>query len=977
MRKRLFDLLVKAVVHRTGTVLLLCALITIVMIPGMRRVRIETDILKTFPEGYPQVKEIKTIAEDFGSTGSGMVTIESKTADTELMKKCAEDMAKRLEKLYILKPKPDQKLTFKQKRAVKKGNTSIEGVVFDTIYIAKRVQYRIDTEFINRHGFMIQKESNLKNGLDMYSSMDIAGLFKNINDNFEREYIEDDANLSSFEGEQRTLYGLSAIEDFLDGVDRFLIEQDSVNASEAAKRFISGPEYMISPDKTLLVIQVVYTEEVADNAEEAGKTGTLIVGLINEVQEQYPDLIIGATGGLIFAYDIMECTKKDMGFSSIISLVLILVLLIGSFGTWKNPFCAIVTLITALIWTTGFIGFTLHYLNMMSVIFGIVLIGLGIDFGIHFISGFRDGRNRGLSIEESVRFMYEKFGNGVITGALTTSIAFFSLSFSGFSALIEMGVACGSGIIFCMILMMVLFPALIVWNNKGYSIIGNAFRKLHLGFIPSVYSKVFDLFFSFFQFAPFRLISKAFSFSFLEQVGKITQNLPVSILVLAIAGVTMYLSISNIKRIGYEYNMMALEADDIMHSVNQRKILKKFVMSPDFVMLIADDLEDCREKSRKIKKIGDKTGMIGRIDAVSEFLPSEDDQKKNIPHIESFKKHLESRKISKHVSVDDKKRICDELDRLHKNIVEIGELSISAHGEENKLLNRCDIIAGKKDEQSKILQLIKKINERENAEIVLGDFQKIAFDVIKKGLLFRANSEIVSLDNLPVSIKERYTTSKNSSVLITVYPKELIWDRKYLERFTSQMLKVSERTTAGPIVGFLFFDIMIDKGRVATIYALMAIIILLLLDYRSFKYMIFAVIPILVGACWMVGGMYLVGIKFNIANFMMLPLILGIGIDDGVHILHRYRIEGKHSIPVVLRYTGRAVLLTSLTTIIAFGSMSFGVRKGNASAAQVLVLGVGACLISSVFVLPSIIYLYENLFKRTKEELYNKRDNIV
>ncbi len=273
------------------------------------------------------------------------------------------------------------------------------------------------------------------------------------------------------------------------------------------------------------------------------------------------------------------------------------------------------------------------------------------------------------------------------------------------------------------------------------------------------------------------------------------------------------------------------------------------------------------------------------------------------------------------------------------------------------------MITGKEDPQSKILQLVTAINAKENAESVLGDFQKHAFNEIKKLLLLRANSEIVSLDNLPVHIKERYVSSKNSTLLMSVYPKGLIWDKKYLEMFTSQMTKVSEGTTAGPIIGFLFFDIMIDKGRIATLYALCAIIILLLLDFRSFKYMIFAVIPIVVGACWMVGGMNLAGIKFNIANFMVMPLILGIGIDDGVHILHRYRIEGKRSIPQVLRYTGRAVLLTSFTTMIAFGSMSFGIRRGNASAAQVLVLGVGACLISSVIVLPAIMYLYERIVK--------------
>ncbi len=681
MRRILFDFLVKALIHRTGTVLLLCVIITIVMIPGIGRVRMKTDIVDMLPKGYRQVEEIVTISDDFGSGGSETITIESKSADTDLMEKCAEDVAERLANLHILKPKPDQKLTSKQKQAVKKGRYPVEGIMFDTTYIAKRIEYRLDPEFINKHGFIIQKESDLESALAMYSSMDLAGLLENINDNFEKEYVEDEANLSTFEGEQRALYGLGAIEDFLDGIDGFLKDGDSANAYRSAEGLVSGPEYMMSPDKTLLILRMVCLDEIAKNAEDANRIGSMLVKMINEVQADYPDLIIGGTGDAIFSYDIMECSKKDFGLSSMISLILILILLIGSFSTWKNPLFAVVTLITALIWTTGFIGYTLHYLNIMSIIFGIILIGLGIDFGIHFISGFRDGRNRGLSLEDSVRFMYEKCGNGVITGALTTSIAFFSLSFSGFRALVEMGVACGSGIIFCMISMMVLLPALFVWNNKGYSVISNVFRKLHLGFIPFIYSKVLDLFFSFFRLPPFRLINKAFSFSFLERVGTFTQNLPVSILVLIITGITLYLSVSNIKNIGYEYNMMELEAEDIMTAVNRQKILEKFEISPDFVMLIADDLEDCRKKSRQIKKIADKTGMIGRIDAVSEFLPSVNEQEKNIPRIESFKRDLENRKIADHISSEEKIKICNELDRLHKNIVEIGEMSIVAHGE--------------------------------------------------------------------------------------------------------------------------------------------------------------------------------------------------------------------------------------------------------------------------------------------------------
>jgi predicted RND superfamily exporter protein len=118
----------------------------------------------------------------------------------------------------------------------------------------------------------------------------------------------------------------------------------------------------------------------------------------------------------------------------------------------------------------------------------------------------------------------------------------------------------------------------------------------------------------------------------------------------------------------------------------------------------------------------------------------------------------------------------------------------------------------------------------------------------------------------------------------------------------------------------------------------------------------------------MVGFMALFGIKFNYSNFMALPLIIGIGIDDGVHILHRYKIEGRNSIPTVIHFTGRAILLTSLTTMIGFGSMGLASHRGIASMGQVLFLGVGCCFLSSAYLLPAIITVFEKIFKNGKKE---------
>jgi predicted RND superfamily exporter protein len=107
----------------------------------------------------------------------------------------------------------------------------------------------------------------------------------------------------------------------------------------------------------------------------------------------------------------------------------------------------------------------------------------------------------------------------------------------------------------------------------------------------------------------------------------------------------------------------------------------------------------------------------------------------------------------------------------------------------------------------------------------------------------------------------------------------------------------------------------------------------------------------------MLGVMALAGIKINYMNIFAVPLVLGIGIDDGVHIIHRYRREGTFG--VTLSRTGRAVFLTSLTTGIGFGSMIFARMQGFASMGIALAIGVAACFLTSVFFLPPLVRVVE------------------
>jgi predicted RND superfamily exporter protein len=155
-------------------------------------------------------------------------------------------------------------------------------------------------------------------------------------------------------------------------------------------------------------------------------------------------------------------------------------------------------------------------------------------------------------------------------------------------------------------------------------------------------------------------------------------------------------------------------------------------------------------------------------------------------------------------------------------------------------------------------------------------------------------------------------------------------------------------------------------GRNAALLTLAVVFVLLWIDFRKPLYALIAMIPLALGVFWMVGLMNLTGILLSMMTVMGVPLIIGIGIDDGVHIMHRWRNEGNGRIRIVYSSTGKAILLTSLTTMFAFGSLMFSVMPGFGQFGGALFLGVGACFLTTAIVLPGILGIIDR--KNSKKQ---------
>ena len=235
---------------------------------------------------------------------------------------------------------------------------------------------------------------------------------------------------------------------------------------------------------------------------------------------------------------------------------------------------------------------------------------------------------------------------------------------------------------------------------------------------------------------------------------------------------------------------------------------------------------------------------------------------------------------------------------------------------------------------------------------------------MRASLIKIANPTLVGIDDLPDELHRSYLPRDGGEGnLVHIIPRKYLYDKPALDRFTEQTDSVDPSIVGTPELFMIMMDETLRDGRDGAVLALFVIVVLLLIHFRS-SIGLLALIPLGGGALLMLGIMHMTGMKYNYINLIAVPIILGIGIDDGVHLIHRWREERgsrETRIGTSLRFVGRAVLLTSLTTMIGFGSVALYEMRGLASFGLVLFIGVGLCFLTTVLVLPAVLRLFTRI----------------
>jgi hopanoid biosynthesis associated RND transporter like protein HpnN len=637
--------------------------------------------------------------------------------------------------------------------------------------------------------------------------------------------------------------------------------------------------------------------------------------LVEQTKSEVPGLNVGITGEPVLEHDEMEQSQKDTTLASIASLVICALIFIYGYQETGRPVKAVICLLVGLSYTLAFATATVGHLNVLTITFVPILIGLAIDYGVHLITRYEEELRHGKSEEEAMTKAMVFTGQGILTGALTTAGAFIAMILTNFKGIQEMGIICGGGLLICFIPMMTMLPVLLLRGTQN--VIDHQQGDLS---------------------------------ERRARIERLWLDRPVMVSIGTMA--LCLLALTQIRKVYFDYDLRQMQSDGLPAVIFEKKLLSSSDKSVLYGAVIASNLQEAIELEQKLKDLP----TVASVDSTVIKLLSEN-QTEKLKLIGEIKKDL----APIHFQEPDPRpvNIPDLTRTLYMFYGYLGQATNATAAAEPGLAKQLDSL------RSAVHELRTEAlagNEDANA-VKLGQLQYALFDDLRQtfeALREQDNSAPMRISDLPPPLRDRFI-GKTGKFLLMVYPKEDVWIRENQKRFIEDVQKVYPDLTGTPVQLFHYTELLKSSYEQAAKYSLIAIACLVFLHFRSPVSVALALIPVGIGFLWLGGLMGFLDVQLNPANIMTLPLVIGIGVTNGIHILNRFAEEQTPGI--LARSTGKAVLVSGLTAIAGFGSLILAEHRGIRSLGYVMSTGLATCMIAGLTFLPALL----NLLTRGKK----------
>lgn len=652
-------------------------------------------------------------------------------------------------------------------------------------------------------------------------------------------------------------------------------------------------EYLLANEGRLGFVLLQLVQDEGGGFARGTEAIETLRSLIATIGARHPEVEIGLTGLPVMENDEMRTSQTDMLEATVLSLVGVVCVFVAGFGGVRHPFLAVVTLLVAMAWSFGYITVAVGHLNILSVSFAVILIGLGIDFGIHIAARYLEYRGGGAGCDDALVRTAASVGPGILSAASTTAVAFFCTGFTQFTGVAELGVVAGGGILLCCLAALGVLPALVhlVDARRGRDA------------LPAP----LDV---------YRFLAPMF-------------RRPA--LLLAATGAATLLMAAGAFKLGYDHNLLNLQPEGLESVRLERKLLEGSGQSVWFALSLAKDRAEVLERKARFEGLP----SVERVEEIASLIPADTELKQ--PLIECIQTQLEG-------LPDRPPQI--PIQRPQALLQALADLQGAAAG----------VPQGARIAQE--LELVRdRLRRMPEAECFrrLSEYQHhLACDLLGRLRALRqiSNPQPPELADLPQSLVSRFIGSGGRH-LLRVYSRANIWDMDAMERFVADVRSVDPRATGNPLQTYEASHQMKQSYQKAALYALGVIFAIIWFDFRSLRYALLAMLPVGLGMLQLFGILGWLNVPLNPANMIVLPLILGIGVDDGIHMVHDYlACRGRYRMSPS---TSTSIILTSLTTMVGFGSLMIASHQGLQSLGRVLALGVTCCLFTSLVMLPAIL----------------------
>lgn len=685
--------------------------------------------------------------------------------------------------------------------------------------------------------------------------------------------------------------------------DKLALAADKISAGEryffSWQDIMSGEDSSIEDRRRFVIVQPVQDyRSIRPSAAAIKEVRRIIVDLGFNAEN---GVRVRLTGSAPLADEELKGISEDAGLAGAISFVLVALILFVGLRSPQVATASLITILIGLIWTAAFAVAAVGAFNLISVAFAVLFIGLSVDLNIHYGLRFREAVSDGMAPVAALSKTASDVGWALTLAVVSDAIAFFSFVPTSYIGIAELGIISGTGMFIALFATMTLLPAL-------------------LSVLPIRQKR-----------------SRAAGGGRSASIDRFIRHHMILISgVAAIIGLTSLFGAQNAR---FDFDPINLR-DPGTESVRTFHDLQK---DPDTSAYIIKALEPDLPAADALATRIEALPAVKDVVTLSDLVPEEQDEKLDvidglritmIPILYPQDDQEKATPGSKEVQT----ALTDLIAALHRLSKTPGAEEL--HGPAENLARALESLAEATGQQVNVY-------ERTVLDTLPDELDRLRMSM-------GADSSL-SIDDLPDSVRWEFMADDGRARL-EIRPAEDVSNPAILENFVDQVRSVAPHATGGPVLIVESGRAIIDAFIVATGIATVIIFLFLMLLLRSAVDTLLVLIPLALAALMTLATAALFDLPFNFANVIVLPLLIGLGVDSGVHMVLRERtIETGRTL--MQTSTPRAIFLSALTTVCSFGSLAISSHRGTASMGELLTLSLFYSLVTTLVVLPALLSL--------------------